>query len=373
MDAALNRIAERIRGATRQLRIRAGGSKDFYGNAPTGEILDPRELKGVLAYEPSELYLRALCGTPLAEIEALLLRQGQMLAFEPPHFGALATVGGCIAAGLSGPRRAANGVAQGGVRDHVLGLQMIDGRGQLLRFGGSVIKNVAGYDVSRLLAGSLGILGLITEVTLRVLPQPAAEMTLRLACDEAGALEQFNQWAGKPLPISATLWHEDAIWLRLSGAVTAVRAARSQLGGEETDAADAKALWQSIREQQHRYYDGDLPLWRFSLPAATPALDLPAPHLLEWNGALRWYRTDAPAVGLRALAARHGGHATLFRGRTRSDAAFTPLAPAIRAIHQRLRASFDPSGIFDVARMYPELASPATAGMIHANHFSAPV
>ncbi|HXN11099.1 MAG TPA: glycolate oxidase subunit GlcE, partial [Steroidobacteraceae bacterium] len=235
MDAAIAALAEQIRAAAAAgttLRVRAGGSKDFYGNAPRGVPLDPRALRGVVSYEPAELALAARAGTPLAEVEATLAAHGQMLSFEPPHFGPEATIGGTVACGLAGPRRAAAGFVYGGVRDFVLGAQLLDGRAQLLRFGGLVMKNVAGYDVARLLAGSLGALGLITEVSLKVVPRPPAEVTLRFAMDEAGALTQLNRWGGQPLPLSASAWTAGLLYLRLSGSDAALAAAVRSLGGE---------------------------------------------------------------------------------------------------------------------------------------------
>jgi len=228
MDEAIEALAEQIRAAasTRTpLRIRAGGSKDFYGNPPHGAMLDPRAACGVVAYEPTELALAARCGTTLAEIETLLETHGQMLAFEPPRFAAGATIGGCIACGLAGPRRASAGYAYGGVRDFVLGARLLDGRSQLLSFGGMVMKNVAGYDAARLLVGSLGALGVIVEVSLKVVPRHPVETTLQFSMGESAALNQLNTWGGLPLPISASAWQGDALWIRLAGSAAAVTSA----------------------------------------------------------------------------------------------------------------------------------------------------
>jgi glycolate oxidase FAD binding subunit len=347
-------FAERIReSAARRapLRLRGGGSKDFYGGEPRGEILDTRAHAGVVEYEPTELVVTARCGTPLAELEAQLAAGGQMLPFEPPHFGPAATLGGCVAAGLSGPRRA----AAGAVRDFVLGARLVDGRGRELAFGGRVMKNVAGYDVSRLLAGSLGVLGLILEVSLKVLPRPSAEATLRLELPQAKAIEQLNRWAGTPLPISASAWRDGEVTLRLSGAEPAVRAAAQTLGGEALAEDAAARFWAGVREQTDAFFAGDAPLWRLSLPSSTPPLELPEEPLIEWGGALRWLRTRAPASAVREAAARAGGHATLFRGGDRSAGAFAPLAPAAARLHRELKAVFDPAGIFNPGRLYPEL------------------
>jgi glycolate oxidase FAD binding subunit len=323
---------------------------------------------GIVEYDPSELVVTARCGTPMAELEATLAANGQMLACEAPHFGPQATVGGCVAAGLSGPRRATSG----SVRDFVLGARLINGRGQHLAFGGQVIKNVAGYDVSRLLAGSLGILGVITEVSLKVVPTPVAEATLRFdGVTQREALERLNRWAGQPLPLSASAWSAGTLHLRLSGAAAAVRAARAALGGETLDQAQASAFWTALREQSATFFAGNRPLWRLSLPSVAPPLpDLgaqpgAADPLVEWGGALRWLRSDAPATVLRDAARAAGGHATLFRrgngagdtGTPRNDPAgcFAPLDPALLRIHQRLKAEFDPAGIFNHGRLYPGL------------------
>jgi glycolate oxidase FAD binding subunit len=242
MDPALSEIVERLRAAAadaRPVRLRGGGTKDFYGQSLQGEVLDTRTLQGIVSYEPSELVVTVRAGTPLAELQAVLADKGQALAFDPPHFGAGATVGGMLAAGLSGPSRA----SVGSVRDYVLGVQMVNGRAELLQFGGQVMKNVAGYDVSRLLCGSLGTLGLVTEVSLKVLPRPVAQATLRFALGQAAALQQLQRWAGQPLPLRATCWVQDAgqdlLYVRLAGARAAVAAAVRVMGGVQEDEARA--------------------------------------------------------------------------------------------------------------------------------------
>lgn len=352
---ALSELIERIRAATaakRPLQIRAGGTKDFYGNPSRGDVLDPRGYggrgDGIVAYEPTELVITVRSGMPLGQLEAELDGKGQMLAFEPPHFGAAATVGGCVASGLSGPRRA----AAGAVRDYVLGAKLVDGRGNLLSFGGTVMKNVAGYDVARLLAGSLGTLGLIAEVSLKVLPKPVAETTLRLEFDAATALRRMNEWAGQPLPISATAWHAGQLHVRLSGAQAAVRSACERIGGERIDDARAASFWRGIREHTEAFFVFNAPLWRLSVPSTAAPLALPGEQLIEWGGALRWLRSTAPASTIRTRAAALGGHATLFRGGDRLGGVFHPLEPAIAKIHQRLKAEFDPASIFNPGRMY---------------------
>ncbi len=331
------------------LRIRGGGTKDWYGQALDGDVLDTRAYSGIVSYEPTELVITARCGTPLAEIEALLAEHKQMLAFEPPHFGPGSTIGGVVASAMSGPRRA----SAGAVRDFVLGAVLMDGRGEALRFGGQVMKNVAGYDVSRLLAGSLGTLGLILEVSLKVLPVPVSETSLRFEMSEIDALTRLNEWAGQPLPISASCWHRGALSLRLSGAEAAVVAARSRLGGTALD--DGPAFWASLRDQTHDYFSGGS-LWRLSVPPAASAIILRGEQLIEWGGAQRWLKVDecdaGQADGIRRAVAAAGGHATLFRGGQKQVGVFHPLAPAVAKIHERLKQSFDPAGIFNPGRMY---------------------
>ncbi|CAB5684421.1 Uncharacterized FAD-linked oxidoreductase Rv2280 [Delftia tsuruhatensis] len=373
MDSAqsqLIQIAERVRAAAADatpLRIRGGGTKDFHGLALQGELLDTRALAGVVSYEPSELVVTVRAGTPLAELEALLAAQGQCLAFEPPHFehagSGRATVGGMVAAGLSGPSRA----SVGAVRDFVLGLEMVNGRGELLRYGGQVMKNVAGYDVSRLMAGSWGTLGLITEVSLKVLPVAPAEATLRFECTQQQALDWLNAWGGQPLPLNASCWlREDgttpgSLYLRLRGARAAVQAACARLGGERVE--NAAADWQACREQQLPWFAARAPghvLWRLSLPQTAPVQALPAGctgPLIEWHGALRWVQSPR-ALGheLRALARAAGGAATLFRSEAAGQPGAEPdfeaqAADATALLHARLKQAFDPAGIFNRGRM----------------------
>lgn len=357
MQAIIEQYQDTIRTAADNkspLQIRGGGTKHFYGNAPAvqpGAFLDTTAYHGIVDYEPTELVMTARAGTRLADVEALLAQHGQMLAFEPPHFGAAATLGGCVAAGLSGPRRA----TAGAVRDFVLGLRLLDGTGKDLRFGGQVMKNVAGYDVSRLMAGALGTLGVILEVSLKVLPNPPVEMTLQFSMNEAAAIEQMNQWAGKPLPVSATCHAGGELFVRLSGAESTVRAARVKLGGEEM--ADGEAFWQSLREQTHGFFQSGQPLWRLSVRSTTAPLALPGKQLLEWNGGLRWLLDgdNLDVETIRKLAKDAGGHATLFRNNIARQAVFHPLEPAMMTIHRSLKQQFDPSGIFNPGRLYPDL------------------
>jgi glycolate oxidase FAD binding subunit len=336
--------------ARKPLRIRGGGSKDFYGGPLTGEVLDTRVHSGILGYEPTELVITAKCGTPLSEIKSALAKRRQFLPCELPNFGGEATVGGAVAAGLSGPRR----MSAGSLRDFVLGVRIMDGSGHELKFGGEVMKNVAGYDVSRLLAGSLGTLGLILDVSIKVLPCPVAEATLQLEMPQANALEQMNRWGGQPLPISATCWEGNVLSVRLSGAEAAVRSATAELGGELVPAAQADEFWDALCQQRTVFFAGEIPLWRLSLPSVTPPLELPGATLIEWGGAQRWLRGDLGASRMHQTLEKLGGHATMFRGGVKEAGVFQPLPPALMAIHRRLKAVFDPHGVFNPGRLVTE-------------------
>ncbi|MFM9881018.1 MAG: glycolate oxidase subunit GlcE [Burkholderiaceae bacterium] len=399
---ALQRLCEQVRAAAadgQALRIRGGGSKDFYGQVRPAAMLDVRPLCGITSYQPSELVVTLWAGTPLAELEAVLAEKGQCLPFEPPHFSAgrlesdskpphfsavqlesdakpphfsspstdpapAATCGGMVASGLAGPARA----SVGGVRDYVLGLALLDGRAQHLTFGGQVMKNVAGYDVSRLMVGALGCLGVLTELSLKVLPVVPGEATLQFECSQAQALAQLNRWGGQPLPLNASCWRQDAgvgtLYLRLRGAAAAVAAACKTLGGEQIPPQQAAADWAACRDQRLPWFEarGERDLWRVSVPADAPVLEWPEaalePPLVEWHGAQRWYRLPAgQGPQLRALAAQLGGHATLFRTGAAAeppDNRFdAPLPPLLRIMRQ-IKREFDPAGIFNPGRLYPD-------------------
>ena len=355
MDAALDAVIGKVRQAAeraRPLRIRGGGSKDFYGQRLHGELLDVRPLAGVVDYEPSELVVTVRAGTRLRELQALLAERGQCLPFEPPQFGVGSTIGGAVAAGLSGPARA----SVGSLRDYVLGVQIINGRGELLTFGGQVMKNVAGYDVSRLMAGSLGTLGVIVQVSLKVLPVPPAEATLLFDLSETSARQQLNRWGGQPLPLNASCWADGHLAVRLRGAQAAVAAAARSMGGQALAPERAERQWPALRDQALPFFrlaPGEA-LWRASVPDTATPLNL-GPTLVEWHGAQRWIKaTPADATHVREAAARAGGHATLFRGGDGSVPVFTPLAPALAQIHARLKHEFDPAGIFGPGRLYDE-------------------
>ena len=368
-DPALRRLIDRVQSAraTRTpLCLRGHGSKDFYGEALRGEPLDMTTLAGIAHYEPTELVITARAGTPLAELEAALAEHGQCLAFEPPRFGAgdsassgaprRGTVGGMVATGLAGPSRA----AVGGVRDFVLGAALLDASGEVMRFGGEVMKNVAGYDIARVLAGSLGVLGPIVEVSLKVLPRPPARATLRFEWLQPRALQQLQQWAGQPLPLRASAWWNDMLVVQLAGAEAAVRAACASLGGERIDPATADAFWTRLRDQCDEFFvaaddavRNGATLWRLSVAGTSPPLATEGEQLIEWHGAQRWIVNQADAATMRALAAQHGGHATEYRGAKRAGV-FTPLAAPLARIHRELKASFDPQGVFNPGRLYPD-------------------
>ena len=389
MEHALNTVTDRIRAALADhtpLRICGGGSKDFYTRALQGEVLDTRGLHGVVSYEPSELVVTVGASTPLLELEALLADKGQCLPFEPPHFkwsqadgASRTTVGGMVAAGLAGPARA--GV--GGVRDYVLGLKLINGRAEHLTFGGQVMKNVAGYDVSRLMVGAMGTLGLITEVSLKVLPVAPAEATLVFPVDQAAGLEQLHRWGGEPLPLNASCWvHDDSdpanptqdlLFVRLRGAVAAVDAATKRmladLPGSRMDNAQARPDWTLCRDQTLPFFkrpaDATLALWRLSVPQTAPVLALPYAQLIEWHGGLRWlWAPHDSAPQLQSVAQNAGGNATIFIAAhahsTGARGQFGAKNQVEAAVERRLKASFDPQGIFN-----PGLFN--SAAPLHAN------
>jgi len=384
METQLNSLIDAVRQAGtdgRVLRLRGAGSKDFWGQSLTDEVLNTRAYQGIVSYEPSELVVTARCGTPLAELEAALAEKGQCLAFEPPHFGQGAaqgaTVGGMVAAGLSGPARATSGA----VRDFILGARFINGLGEHLTFGGQVMKNVAGYDVSRLMAGSWGTLGLITEVSLKVLPVAPAEATLMCAgLPQKTALDLLHRWGGQPLPLNASAWVRDTtaqpvadyLFVRLRGAVAAVQSATTRMtadavaqGAQVTVMNNAEAAqdWRASGEQSLQFFDAPSPdacLWRLSVPQTAPVLDLPYAQYIEWQGAQRWLWAPASAaVALRELAQSVGGHATLFRASAahaevdKAAGVNTPLAAVQQRVQQQLQKQFDPKGVFATGRLHP--------------------
>jgi len=339
------------------LRIVGGNSKAFYGleddRLVSAETLDTSGHRGVLSYEPTELVITARAGTPLADIEKLLEDNGQMLAFEPPAFTDNATIGGTIACNLSGPRRAYAGAA----RDFLLGCKLINGKGEILSFGGEVMKNVAGYDVSRLMAGALGTLGILLEVSLKVLPKAEMESTQIFKCSATEALDKMHAWSQTPLPLSASSFHDSILRVRLTGATEAVKAAIDTLGGETMTGAER--YWHQLKEQRLDFFTGEKPLWRISLASDIESLGLPADYdrdhcLYEWGGALRWLKSDIPVEVIQHAASEFEGHASLFR-HDGHNSLFQPLTPGLLRIHQNLKQAFDPENILNPGKLYPEL------------------
>jgi glycolate oxidase FAD binding subunit len=356
MDDALQTLRAQILDAvaTRtSLDIRGHGSKAAWRPEPAqadARMLDVTPLTGISAYEPTELVVTARAGTPLVELEAALAAQGQCLAFEPPRLGGRGTVGGMVASGLAGPSRA----SVGSVRDFVLGATMLNGRGELLSFGGQVMKNVAGYDVSRLLAGSWGTLGVLCDVSLKVLPQPIAVATLRFTLSAPDALAKLTTWSRQPLPLNASVWHEGVLLLRLSGAQAAVDAARHSLGGARLEDAVAGPLWDNLRDRTHALWAfaaQGLPngqrLWRLSVAPHAPMLRLRGEWLIEWHGGQRWLLSDEPVDAVYAAAAQAGGHAECHVGAAPGEPRTVPLPSVLARLNQQVRASFDPHGLFD--------------------------
>ncbi|MFM9381070.1 glycolate oxidase subunit GlcE [Pseudomonas sp. UV AK001] len=343
--ALLDQVNQALQDAT-PLRIQGANSKAFLGRIVAGEILDTRTHRGIVSYDPTELVITARCGTPLSELLPVLDASQQMLPCEPPAFADDATVGGMIASGLSGPRRPWSG----SVRDFVLGTRIITGHGKHLRFGGEVMKNVAGYDLSRLMAGSYGSLGVITEVSLKVLPKPRECLSISLEIDSERALQRLAEWGQQPLPISAACHDGQRLHLRLEGGEGSVAAARDRLGGELLDGA----YWSDLNEQRLDFFDEDQPLWRLSVPNNTPPLALAGVQMLDWGGAQRWLKSGAEAALIRQVVSAVGGHATCY-SHGLIDAPFHPLPPALLHYHRCLKQRLDPQGIFNPGRLYAEL------------------
>jgi glycolate oxidase FAD binding subunit len=329
------------------LRICGGNSKAFYGCEVQGELLSVAEHSGIVNYAPTELVLTARAGTRLTDIEQTLAENAQQLAFEPPGYADTATLGGTIACNLSGPRRAYAGAA----RDYMLGCKIINGKGELLAFGGEVMKNVAGYDVSRLMAGAFGTLGVLTEVSLKVVPVSAVEHTLSFDCKAQQALDSMHGWSRRTWPVTASCYDGDRLYVRLSGTDAALVAARKHMGGELLARGDE--FWRRLKQQQHAFFNSDKPLWRLSVASNAAPFTLAGKQLYEWGGALRWLLSDASAETIRHTARAAHGHATLFRGR--HGASFHPLDKGIHALHSKLKLAFDPARILNPGRMYADI------------------
>lgn len=342
-------LLEQVRQALAErtaLSIRGGSSKTFLGRWVDARPLDVAGHTGIVSYDPTELVITARAGTPLRELNAVLDGAGQMLACEPPSFSDKATVGGMLAAGLSGPRRP----WAGAVRDFVLGTRMISGLGTQLRFGGEVMKNVAGYDLSRLLAGSFGCLGVITEASFKVLPKPRCHISLRQSIPLERALQRLAEWGQQPLPLSAAAHDGEQLYLRFEGNEGSVRAACDRIGGDPL----GDGWWEELREQRLAFFRDSRPLWRLSLPATNALLALPGAQLLDWGGAQRWLKSDASAERIRQAVSAVGGHATCFTP-SHVDDPLHPLPESLLKLHRSLKHQLDPQGIFNPGRMYADL------------------
>jgi glycolate oxidase FAD binding subunit len=344
------RLHEQIKDAVAArspLRIVGGDSKRFYGGpCHATTILYTADHSGIVDYEPTELVLTARAGTRIEALASVLRQHKQMLAFEPPSFAGQATLGGTLACGFSGPRRP----FVGSVRDFTLGCTLINGAGERLHFGGKVIKNVAGFDVSRLMVGALGTLGVLLDISLKVLPLPEAELTLAFELSDVEALFRMNQLAGKPWPLSGLAYYNGLLRVRLTGAESAIAAAARQLGGQVDPTGEA--FWTELREQQIDFFREPGDLWRISLASSTPLGNLPGSVLIDWCGSLRWLKTIQPASVIHSMVAEQGGHALRFRGACTSD--WIRLDPPLLALQRRLRNAFDPHGLFNPGRLIPD-------------------
>jgi glycolate oxidase FAD binding subunit len=348
------RLVEEVASAIARrsaLAVRGGDSKSFLsrGRPVDSVVLDTRSHCGIVRHEPTELVITARAGTPVAELSAVLDGAGQMLACEPPEFGGRATIGGAVASGLSGPRRP----WAGAMRDFVLGCRLITGEAKHLRFGGEVMKNVAGYDMSRLAAGSFGCLGLITEVSLKVLPKPRASLSLMLDVTVQDALSSLPSWRQAGVPVTGACHVDGRLYIRLEGGEGSVASAHAHMGGESLD----MGFWTRLREFQLPFFDDSRPLWRLSLPGARRLGSLPGDFMLDWGGAQCWLKSTASSEEIRALAQAAGGHATRYTPPAAAegqedDGPFTPLSPPLARLHRNLKARLDPHGIFNPGRLY---------------------
>ncbi|MCU7938810.1 MAG: glycolate oxidase subunit GlcE [gamma proteobacterium symbiont of Bathyaustriella thionipta] len=333
------------------LKIIAGGSKAFIGREAQGEPLNVSEHKGIVSYHPSELVMTARCGTSMTEIQQTLAENGQYCPFESALFDGAATLGGTLATNLSGPARPWNG----SIRDAVIGTRLINGKGEYLKFGGQVMKNVAGYDVSRLQAGALGTLGVITEISFKVLPLPAASGTVVLAMNASEAIKLMNQVSAKAVPVSGSAWLDGNLYLRYSGATKAVDSALKQFktkNFQQLEPQQADEFWSAMNEQKLDFFKGEAPLWRFSLKSnATHLLD-DQNWLIDWGGAQRWLRGDFNQSELEQQAQHSGGQVSLFRYGERSNEVNHTLSEVQKKIHKNLKASFDPKQILNPGRLY---------------------
>lgn len=348
MGESLQAMVQSFIDEQKTANITAGNSKSFYGRKASGDQLSVAEHRGIINYEPTELVITARCGTPLGEIESVLNQHNQMLGFEPPYFNSQATLGGCIATGLSGPSRP----YRGALRDFVLGTTIINGKAEILHFGGEVMKNVAGYDVSRLMAGAMGTLGIVLDVSLKILPRPEKEITLSYELAEQSAIDRINKYCSQSLPISAACFDGDRLHIRLSGTTSGVASSQKLLGGEEQ--TDNESFWKKVREQTHSFFNSDLPLWRCAVAPATEPLSLPGKQFIDWGGAQRWLLTDETSQSIFSKISALGGHATLFKNGDRAGNVFQPLQGKLYELHKQVKRAFDPHSLFNPGRLYPD-------------------
>lgn len=344
-------LLEQVREAVEKgqpINVQGGGTKSFMGRStdPGAQLIDVSGHSGIVNYQPVELVITVRAGTRLSEIEAALAENNQMLAFEPPHFGEGSTIGGTLAANQSGPGRP----WWGSVRDHLLGVRLISSKAEHLRFGGQVMKNVAGYDMSRLQAGAMGGFGLITEMSFKVLPRPASQITLAYDCDQADAISLMNQRAIESKPLSAATWLDGRLYLRLSGAQSAVEATRKAWGGEIVETGEN--FWRSLQDQKLSLFESEDPLWRFSINPTAKAFDLDLPAIIDWGGAQRWYSGQQSFDEMVSIAESAGGQVSLYRGGDRNTEVNHPVAAPLQNLQQRVKASIDPVGLFNPGRVY---------------------
>ena len=332
--------------ASQALHIQAGQSKLFYGNEPVGTVLNVSTHKGIIDYEPSELFITARCGTSLHEIESVLAEHNQMLPFEPPAFGSDATIGGTIACGVSGPRRPYAGAA----RDNVLGTHIVNGKGEYLRFGGQVMKNVAGYDISRLMCGSFGTLGIMLQISLKVIPAQPDEITLSIECNEHDAVSRMHEWMQTDLPITGTYFEANHLFVRIAGVEATLHKVKSILGG--TQVSESEKFWHAVKEQQRDFFKKSDSLWRLVIPSNSPSLAENGECTLEWNGGLRWLKTDMNHNDVFSMAENLSGHATLYRAKNKPANCFQPLSSRVQSLQLNMKKAFDPKGILNPGRMY---------------------
>lgn len=345
-------LREQVLNAREQqhaVSIQGNNSKHFLGNLCDAQTLDVSAHNGILHYEPTELVLTARAGTLISDITRCLDEHQQMLAFEPPAFADKATLGGTIACNLSGPRRPYAGSA----RDFVLGCRIINGQGQILKFGGEVMKNVAGYDVSRLMTGSMGTLGILLDISIKVVPKPPMELTIKKEVDNEKALQVMSRWGQRPMPVSAACHDGNHLYFRLSGSESALKSAHNKMGGDRVD--NGEDFWKRLREHTHAFFDANKPLWRLSLPANTPLFDLDGKEFIDWGGAQRWLVSSVDADRIRAISSKAGGHASLYRRMDSEVETFHPLSESMLYIHTRIKQAFDPDNIFNPGRIYKTL------------------